>query len=235
VERGGVIIARHADGPAAASALGEHLVAILQKGIAANGAASLALPGGSTPVPLFHALRDARLDWSRVSITLTDERWVPPDHRASNAAQLREQLLCGRAGDATFHPLYDGSATAAEAAGKVWESLQQVPRPFDAVVLGMGEDGHFASLFAGNAGLADALDPYAQPACVAMRAPSAPVERLSLNLAALRQARRIFLLVSGAGKHELLMQAARVGADGQWPVSALLGLRHPVTEVFWAP
>lgn len=230
-----MIIARHADAPSAASALSEHLVAILRKGLAANGAASLALPGGSTPVALFRSLRDARLDWSRVSITLTDERWVPPNHRASNAAQLREQLLSGRAGDAAFFPLYDGSATAAGAADRVWQSLQAMPRPFDAVVLGMGEDGHFASLFAGNAGLANALDPYAQPACVAMQAPSEPAERISLNLAALRQARRIFLQVNGAGKHELLMQAARVGAQGQWPVSALLGLRHPVTEVFWAP
>jgi 6-phosphogluconolactonase len=230
-----VIIARHADAASAASALSEHVVAMLHKGIAANGAASLALPGGSTPVPLFHSLRDARLDWSRVSITLTDERWVPPHDPASNAAQLREQLLCGRAGGAAFFPLHDGSTTAAEAAARVWQSLQPMPRPFDAVVLGMGEDGHFASLFAGNPALADALDPYAQPACVAMRAPSAPAERLSLNLAALRQARRLFLLVNGAAKHELLMQASRVGAQGQSPVSALLALRHPVTEVFWAP
>jgi len=99
----------------------------------------------------------------------------------------------------------------------------------------MGEDGHFASLFPGNEALQAALDPAAAPACVAMRAPAEPRERMSLNLAALLQARRVFLLVSGAAKRELLLAAGRREAPARWPVGALLAQREPLTEVYWAP
>jgi 6-phosphogluconolactonase len=230
-----VIIARFADLAAAAAALAEQLVATLQQGLATHGAASLALPGGRTPLPLFKALKDAPLDWSRVALTLTDERWVPESDPGSNAALLRSSLLSGRAGAARFVPLYDGSPTAEGASAGVWRGLQSLRRPFEAVVLGMGEDGHFASLFPGNAELTAALDPYARPACVAMQAPAAPVERLSLNLAALRQARRLFVLITGKAKQDLLLQACRRDASGEWPVCALLSLRHPLIEVYWAP
>ena len=112
--------------------------------------------------------------------------------------------------------------------------LSAMPQPFDAVVLGMGEDGHFASLFPGSPGLADALDVAAPPACVPMQAPSAPVQRLSLNLAALRATRRLMLFVTGTAKRELL-QAAAAGADPlRLPVAALLQ-QWPEVEVFWAP
>jgi 6-phosphogluconolactonase len=230
-----VIIARFGDLAAAAAALAEQLVATLQQGLAAHGNASLVLPGGRTPLPLFAGLKDAPLDWSRIAMTLTDERWVPESDPGSNAALLRRSLLSGRAGAARFIPLYDGSASAGGATGAVWQQLQSLRRPFDAVVLGMGEDGHFASLFPGNAALAAALDPYARPTCVAMRAPAAPVERVSLNLAALRQARRLFLLITGKAKQDLLLQASRRDSTGAWPVCALLALRHPLIEVYWAP
>jgi 6-phosphogluconolactonase len=229
-----VIVTRCGNLPAAAATLAEQIVAALQKGVALRGAASLAVPGGRTPLPLFQALREADLDWSSVVVTLTDERWVPESDATSNAALVRDGLLKGRASAARFLPLYDGSADAATAAPDVWRSLQALPRPIDAVVLGMGEDGHFASLFPGNAALPAALDPYAAPACVAMQAPDAPHERISLNLAALRQARRLFLLVAGAKKQQVLLASARGDPDGH-PVAALLALRHPVPEVYWAP
>lgn len=230
-----MILARHHDLPAAAGALAVEVVAALQQGLATRGAASLAVPGGRTPVPLFRALRAASLDWARVSVTLTDDRRVPVDDPASNAALVRAELLQGPAAAARFFPLHDGSSTAPDAAEGVWRSLQEMPWPLDAAVLGMGEDGHFASLFPGNPQLPQALDPGAMPGCVAMQAPVAPHARLSLNLAALRQARRLFLLVGGAAKHTLLLQAARETVAGQWPVTALLALRHPVPEVYWAP
>ncbi len=230
-----MILAGHQDLPAAAGALAAELATALRQGLAARGVASLAVPGGRTPVPLFRALREAPLDWSRVSVTLTDERWVAATDPGSNAALVRAELLQGPAAAARFFPLHDGSATSADAASGVWQSLQEMPWPLDAVVLGMGEDGHFASLFPGNPRLPQALDPDARPGCVAMQAPVAPHARLSLNLAALRQARRLFLLAGGDAKHALLMQAAREGADGRWPVCALLALRQPVPEVYWAP
>lgn len=219
----------------AAQALAEQVTEALQESLAARGAASLVLPGGRTPLPLFEALREAALDWSRVGVTLSDERWVPESDAASNAALLKKSLLRANAAAARFFPLFDGSSSAATAAAPVWEGLRAMPRPFDAAVLGMGEDGHFASLFAGNPGLDAALDPHAPPACVAMQAPTAPAERLSLNLAALKQTRRLFLLVTGQAKRELLQDAARRDAEPLWPVCALLSLRHPPLEVFWSP
>lgn len=230
-----MILQRFDSVPAAAAALAEQIVVALRLGLSWRGSGSLALPGGRTPVPLFHALRDAELDWGHVGITLTDERWVPEDHPGSNAALVRRELLGGRAGAARFVPLYDGSANAAGATDQVWAGLRPLARPFDAVVLGMGEDGHFASLFPGDPALAASLDPATTPACVAMRAPVEPQERISLNLAALLQARRLFLLVSGAAKRELLLAAARRGPGAHWPVTALLAQRHPMPEVYWAP
>ena len=230
-----MILQRHADAYAAAHALAAQIIEALRDGLQQRGAGSLAVPGGRTPLPLFLALRNAELDWSRVAITLTDERWVPESDPGSNAALVRRELLRHRAAAASFHSMYDGHQDAGSAAAGVWNALQAMPRPFDAVVLGMGEDGHFASLFPGNASLESALEPHASPGCVAMRAPVAPHERISLNLAALLQTRRLFLFVTGEAKRNLLLQAARGGERRCWPVSALLAQRHPMPEVFWSP
>jgi 6-phosphogluconolactonase len=230
-----VILRAFESATTAAAGLAEQVAMVLQLGLSLRDEASLALPGGRTPVPLFHALREVALDWARVLVTLTDERCVPTEDAASNAALLRDHLFAGRAVTARFVSLYDGGVEGDAAASRAWERLRIVPRPFDAVVLGMGEDGHFASLFAGNAGLAAALDAGAAPACVAMRAPVVPHERISMNLAALLQARRVFLFATGMAKRELLMAASRRDGGAKWPVAALLAQRRPMVEVFWAP
>jgi 6-phosphogluconolactonase len=230
-----VILRRFESALAAATALAEQVAMALQLGLSLRDQASIAVPGGRTPVPLFHALREAALDWSRVLVTLTDERCVPTEDAASNAALVREHLFAGRAMAARFVSLYDGAADGDAAATRAWERLRIVPRPFDAVVLGMGEDGHFASLFPRNAALGTALDPATSPACVAMRAPVVPHERISMNLAALLQARRAFLFATGTGKREVLLAASRRDGGAQWPVAALLAQRRPMVEVFWAP
>ncbi len=230
-----MILQRYDNAALAAAALAEQIVAALRIGLSWRGAASLAVPGGRTPVGLFRALRDAELDWSKVTITLTDERWVPESDPASNAALVRAELLKSRAGAARFLPLYNGAPGAKSATMEIWESLRAAPWPLDAVVLGMGEDGHFGSLFPDDPGLAAALDVKAAPACVAMRAPVNPTERISLNLAAFLQARRVFLLVSGEIKRELLLTAARREAGARWPVTKLLAQPRPMTEVYWSP
>lgn len=230
-----MILRRFGSTAGAAEELAGQIAPALRMGLGWRGGASLVVPGGRTPVPLFQLLRAADLDWSRVGVTLTDERWVPETDPASNAALLRRELLVDRAACAPFLPLYDGSADAAAAAGAIWKTVRVLPWPFDAVVLGMGEDGHFASLFPGNAGLAQALDPDAEPACVAMRAPVVPFERISLNLAALMQTRRLFLFATGEVKRDILLAAARRENRERWPVATLLAQRQPLPEVFWAP
>jgi 6-phosphogluconolactonase len=230
-----MILQKFADAAEAGQALAAEVTATLRLALGWREAASLAVPGGRTPVPFFRSVRDAELDWSRVSITLTDERWVPEVHASSNAAMVRGELLAGRAGAARFVPLFEAGGSASQAAQAVWQRVRLMPRPFDAVVLGMGEDGHFASLFAGNNALPVALDPRSPAACVAMQAPVAPTERMSLNLAALLQTRRLFLQVTGSPKLDLLLAAAQPGQATQWPVGALLAQRHPEPEVFWSP
>ena len=220
---------------AAAAVLAAQIVVTLRRALAVRPHASLVVPGGRTPAALFRALRGAALDWERVRITLTDERWVPEDHQASNAALIRRELLADAATAATFVPLYNAAPSAAEGAASSWRTIEGIGLPFDSVVLGMGEDAHFASLFPGSPGISQALDPAAPPACVAMRAPVAPLERLSLNLAALARTRQLSLLVTGAEKLALLGEAAGRPPVAAHPVTALLAVRQPEVEVLWAP
>lgn len=229
-----MILQRFPNAMAASHELAGQVTAALRLGLGWRATASLAVAGGRTPLPLFQALSEADLDWSRVGVTLTDERWVAEDQPASNGALVRGALLVGRASTARFVPLFDAMPLAT-ATHTAWERVRALALPFDAVVLGMGEDGHFASLFAGNANLPAALDAQALPGCVAMEAPVAPTARISLNLAALLQTRRLFLLVTGAVKLDLLLAAARREGRAQWPVTTLLAQRHPEPEVFWAP
>jgi 6-phosphogluconolactonase len=217
---------------AAATALAEQVSAALRDAVQARGRASLLVPGGRTPVSFFRALRDRDLPWSKVAISLTDERWVDDDQADSNARLVRTELLAGAAAAATFVPLRTAADTALLGAAASWRCLDALPRPFDVVVLGMGDDGHFASLFPYSPGLAAALDPAAPPACVAMRAPTAPVDRVSLNLPALAHARLLALFITGEHKRALIESP---GARAALPIDALLALRNPQPLVYWAP
>jgi 6-phosphogluconolactonase len=219
----------------AAAALAARVAGGLREALQLRGKASLVVPGGRTPSALFRALRRWEMDWAHVQVTLSDERWVPESHVDSNAALVRRELLAEHAGGATLVPLHNGAPSAAAGADASWRDLAMLARPFDVVVLGMGEDGHFASLFPGSPRLADALDVRAPAACVAMRAPVAPTDRISLNLAALKDARRLFLLVSGEGKRVLIESASQSAPEASLPVAALLALRQPEPEVYWAP
>jgi 6-phosphogluconolactonase len=219
----------------AAAALAAQVAAVLREALMARAHATLVVPGGRTPSVLFRALRRWEMDWTRVLVTLSDERWVPESHEGSNAALARRELLQERAANAQLIPLYSGAPSAAAGAAHSWQALTRLPRPFDAVILGMGEDGHFASLFPGARQLGTALDLNAPGACVAMRAPVAPTDRISMNLAALVDARRLFLLVSGEGKRVLIESAAHSPPETSLPIAALLAVREPSPEVYWAP
>ncbi len=221
--------------PALALALAADIGDWLANGLAVRPRASLVLSGGSTPVPLFHALREIDLDWSRVDITLADERWVAPDHADSNEGLLRRELLQGAVAAARLLPLKTPAATPGQGLAECSRRLAEIPRPFDVVVLGAGADGHFASLFPGTEALAQGLDPDGAASCVACTPPEAPHPRISLTLAALLNTRRLVLHITGEEKWSVYQRALTGGESGALPLRAVFEQTRVQADVYWAP
>jgi 6-phosphogluconolactonase len=213
---------RYADLETLSRELAAQLAASLNAAIGARGLASLVVSGGRSPVKLFENLRTQALDWSRVCIALADERWVSPEDAASNEHLVRTVLLKDQAAAARFHGLKNAAPTPDLGAVSAWETFARVPRPFDAVILGMGDDGHTASLFPGSPNLPRALNPAAVAGCVGMWSPVAPQPRLSLNLTALLDSRRVVVLIAGESKWNTFSAAQAEGAVHDMPIRALL-------------
>jgi 6-phosphogluconolactonase len=203
--------------------------------LAPPGPKRLVVTGGSSPGPVYDRLATTDLDWSRVTITLSDDRFVDPTSPDSNERLVRERLLRGRAAGAHFVPLKGrGPAPRVDAARA--EPAVRALLPFDAVLLGMGEDGHIASLFPGARGLEEALDPTGGPLVIGVaKAGLAPyVPRISLTAAALFDAGQAVVLTSGEAKRALL---ERVATDPGFapPVAALLRQTRTPVRVLWSP
>jgi 6-phosphogluconolactonase len=222
------------DSAGLARALAAHVAEALRGRVARDGTASLAVSGGRTPVAFFEILSGAPIDWSRVSVTLVDERWVPETSERSNAALVRHHLLKGSAAAARFLPLYTGAATPedglAEAAGRV----AALPSPFAAVVLGMGDDGHTASFFPGAETLAAAIDPVTPEALAAVRADAAGEPRITFTLPRLVSADMLVLHIEGMTKRAVLERACAGGPVDELPIRAILRERAPL-DVMWCP
>ena len=181
--------------------------------------ASFAVPGGTTPGPIFDVLCAADLDWSRVHVMLTDERWVPEDHARSNAALIRERLLVERAAKATFLPFYRAGQSAEAAALEVSEILK-AEMPISVLLLGMGTDMHTASLFPGAKGLSKAMA-HGAPLLCPIEAEGQPEMRVSLSAQALDEAMSKHLVIFGDEKRAAL-QAASKKAPEEAPIGAVM-------------
>jgi len=226
---------RYADLATLSADLASEIAVSLTAAIASRGTASLVVSGGRTPVKLFERLRVQPLDWPKVCIALADERWVDTDDAASNERLVREHLLKDQAAAARFLGLKNAAPTPDIGAVSAWETFARVPRPFDAVVLGMGDDGHTASLFPGSPNLASALNPAAVAGCVGMWAPTAPQARMSLNLTALLDSRRVVILISGDAKWKTYAAAYAPGPEKDMPVRAVLRQTRTPVDVKWSP
>lgn len=222
------------DGDSLARTLAADVAKSLNQSLATRGEASLIVAGGRTPAAFLRELGHQPLEWSRVHVTLTDERCVSPGDEGSNFRMLREAFAPTAAAAAHF-PGIDPTSGDADAC---WSAIvSAMPRPFAAVVLGMGDDGHFASLFPHMPGLASALAPAgsALPPVVRAVAPAAPADRLSLTLATLLDTDLLALHVTGASKLTTLQRASQPGSVLDMPVRALLEQRRAKLEIYHAP
>jgi 6-phosphogluconolactonase len=168
-------------------------------------------------------------------VALADERWVDPTDASSNEKFVRDVLLKQHASAAKFIGLKNAAPTPDVGAVAAWETFARVPRPFDMVILGMGDDGHTASLFPASPNLANALNPNAVAGCVGMWSPIAPQARLSLNLSALLDSRRIVILINGAQKWSTFTTASESGPIADMPIRAVLRQTRTPVEVMWSP
>lgn len=190
--------------------------------------ASFVVPGGTTPGPIFDSLCAARLDWARVHVLLSDERWVPEDSPRSNTRLLRERLLVNRAAEATYVPLYAPTDTPEESIEALSATLTS-ELPISVLLLGMGADMHTASLFPGADNLQAALHPDAPP-LMAMRADGAGEPRITLTAPVLDQAMTKHIVITGDEKREALEKARSLSPE-EAPVAAVLS----GATVHWAP
>ncbi|MGR3722637.1 6-phosphogluconolactonase [Abyssibius alkaniclasticus] len=206
--------------------LAERVADQLRDVLAAQPSATLVVPGGTTPGPFFAALSKADLDWPRVRVMLSDERFVPESSDRSNTALIRRLLLQSNAENAQFVPITALGSAPEDVIDALRERIEAA-LPIDVLVLGMGADMHTASLFPGADQLAAALADDA-PSLMAMRAPGAPEPRLTLTAPVLRGAKNIHLLLTGAEKKTALAEALLEGPVIDAPVRAILGAPNPV-------
>jgi len=197
--------------------------------VRARGAAWLALAGGRTPLPIYARLAASRFDGTITAIP-TDERCVPHDHPACNLRALREAF----SGSTVSTLALTGDDGAPDLS-----ALTAHPQDFDAVLLGMGADGHFASLFPGAANLADGLALDSGIDAIATLPdplpPEAPFARISLSLPRLLRANEIHLVVTGEAKRRVLRQAQQQDAGSGLPIAALLHARTRSVQIHWSP
>lgn len=216
----------------ASMAATDRIVSAIERRLGDAGEASLVLSGGSSPARVFELLAGRTLDWDNLHITLSDERWVPPGHADSNEGMLRAGLLQGAAKKSAFHPLYAEGVTLEDQAEALGRTLRDMPFPFACSLLGMGEDGHFASLFPDAENLEVGLDVDSSRLAIPVSTAASPHPRISLTLAALSRSDCIVLLIFGKRKLEVLNEA--LADPDACPVGQLLRQKRAPVHVVWA-
>jgi len=217
--------------------LAKEIAERLTDAVGQRGRASLVASGGSTPGPLYDRLSLAQAPWGEVDVTVSDERWTPEGAEGSNDRMLHQRLLVNAAAGATYiglRTLHDTPEAAEDACD---ERLRAMARPFDVTLLGMGDDGHTASLFPFAPGLDRALDLTSDRLAAAVRPSVAAgsTARLSLSLRALRDSRIIILLLRGETKLSILQKLVPGSDWREAPVRALFAPTAPPVDVWWAP
>lgn len=223
-----------ADGDALATELAKTVAAKLRGGIDARGDAVLAVSGGSTPGKFFESLSTQHLDWTKVVVTLVDERFVPPSSERSNERLVREKLLRNEARLARFVGLYSDAATVEDAARQADAGVALLGSTFDVVILGMGGDGHTASFFPDAPNLDELTNPAQGRRVMPVQAESGGEPRLTLTMPLIAEARFLALHIEGAAKRAVLEQAVS-GDVPSLPIARVFDAAASPIDVYWAP
>ena len=215
-----------------ATAVCEHL----EQAIKDRGRANLAVSGGRTPTALFHLLAEKTIDWSKVNVVLADERWVKTSSKDSNEKLVRETLLQSHAAQANFISLKQDEELSPEVLERTEAQIREAGAfPFDVLTLGLGEDGHTASLFPCSAEIYDVMAPHNEHLLRQVSPQTAPYDRVTFTLAALLQSKKVFLHVVGSSKLDVLKQAEAGENPMEMPIRALLQDSELDMEIYWAP
>lgn len=209
------------------------IVELLQRRLESQGAASLVVSGGTTPVRCFEELSRVDLDWSRVGVLASDERWVSPDCEDSNEKLIRDTLLVDRAAEADLLGFFASGTSAAERCAELDREIRLVQFPFACALLGMGTDGHFASLFPDAENLDEGLDPESDRLCLPVETEASPYTRISLTLAALSRSDEVVLLLFGDDKR-IVYEKAKAG-NARYPITRLFRQKRAPVNTYWAP
>lgn len=226
-----------ADAVALAEGLAIAVAADLRSAIAARGVATIALAGGNTPRRFLQALSRQPLDWAKVRVLPVDERWVPHTDPRSNERLLREHLMQGEAAAAELLPLYRPVETPEVALQSVAGDIAHRALPLDVAVLGMGEDGHVASLFPDLVRRDVGLSASGRAPVLAIRTAAAPEPRITLTLSAIFTAPALYLHIEGVSKRRVLADALGEGVNPgvALPVHAFVTGAPTMPALYWCP
>jgi 6-phosphogluconolactonase len=215
-----------------ASDLSQSIGEILAEAIKKRGRASIAVSGGGTPIPLFKEFSSLNIDWKKVDLTLVDDRWVDPKNTDSNELLVRTHLIKNKASKVNFIPLKNDSKTAKDGQKTSEEMLKNITLPFDVIVLGMGSDGHTASLFPCSEELLDGMNLNNLNCLISTSPKTAPYERLSLTARVIIDAKNVFLHLNGSSKLHTLESAMEYQDSSKMPIYTFLenGL-----SIYWSP
>ena len=215
----------------ASTAAADRMSELLANRLENNNHASVIVSGGTSPQQCMAALAATPLDWSRVQVVLSDERWVSPDLEDSNEKMVRESLLVDKAAAAELLPIYAKDVSPAERCEQLQDPLPKLP--FSCSLIGMGADGHFASLFPDAENLEAGLDVESDYLYLPITTAASPHPRISMTLAGISRSDEIVLLFFGQEKLEIFEQAKAM--SNGFPLSRLLRQKRAPVSVFWAP
>lgn len=217
----------------ASAAAADRIADLLQQRLRAQGTTSLVVSGGTTPAKCFEELSNRRLEWSRVDILASDERWVAADHEDSNERLIRNTLLVNNAAEANLLGYFDNSVSVEQRCDDLEQAIHSASSSFACAMLGMGADGHFASLFPDADALEEGLDPDSDRLFLPVQTAASPYARISLTLAALLSSDEIVLLFFGHDKRVVFEKAA--AGNARYPITRLLRQQRTPVNTYWAP